>query len=194
MATDLPTARVSRWVPPAPGMMPRLISGWPKLRRLGGDDQVARQGQLAAAAQAVAADRGNDGLLDAGHRVPVADEGAAHHAHDGGVGHLLDVGAGGEGLLAAGDHDATDALVLVERRQGVHHFIHQGRVEGVERLRPVELDDADATLLTLENVGIFVLSHSILYAGTNSSSACQTTGSYAGISQRTGRSSRSPNA
>jgi hypothetical protein len=29
MALDLPMARVSRCVPPAPGMMPRLISGWP---------------------------------------------------------------------------------------------------------------------------------------------------------------------
>eukprot|EP01139_Manchomonas_bermudensis_P014395 Amastigsp_a508445_28.p2 type:complete len:117 gc:universal Amastigsp_a508445_28:672-322(-) len=29
MALDLPTARVSRWVPPAPGMVPSLISGWP---------------------------------------------------------------------------------------------------------------------------------------------------------------------
>ena len=31
MAVDLPTALVRRWVPPAPGMTPRLISGWPKL-------------------------------------------------------------------------------------------------------------------------------------------------------------------
>ena len=29
MATALPTALVRRCVPPAPGMMPRLISGWP---------------------------------------------------------------------------------------------------------------------------------------------------------------------
>ena len=29
MALDLPMARVSRWLPPAPGMTPRLISGWP---------------------------------------------------------------------------------------------------------------------------------------------------------------------
>ena len=27
----MPTSRGSRWVPPKPGMMPRLISGWPKL-------------------------------------------------------------------------------------------------------------------------------------------------------------------
>ena len=29
IAFDLPTARGRRWVPPAPGMMPILISGWP---------------------------------------------------------------------------------------------------------------------------------------------------------------------
>ena len=29
IAFDLPTARVSRCVPPAPGITPRLISGWP---------------------------------------------------------------------------------------------------------------------------------------------------------------------
>ncbi len=29
MALDLPTSRVSLWVPPAPGMIPRVISGWP---------------------------------------------------------------------------------------------------------------------------------------------------------------------
>ena len=29
MALALPTMRVRRWVPPAPGMTPSLISGWP---------------------------------------------------------------------------------------------------------------------------------------------------------------------
>ena len=31
IAFDLPTARVRRWVPPAPGITPSLISGWPNL-------------------------------------------------------------------------------------------------------------------------------------------------------------------
>ena len=30
IASALPTARASRWVPPAPGMMPSPVSGWPK--------------------------------------------------------------------------------------------------------------------------------------------------------------------
>ena len=31
MALALPMKRVSRWVPPAPGETPRVISGWPNL-------------------------------------------------------------------------------------------------------------------------------------------------------------------
>ena len=31
IALDLPTMRVRRWLPPRPGMMPRVISGWPNL-------------------------------------------------------------------------------------------------------------------------------------------------------------------
>lgn len=31
MALALPTARGRRWVPPAPGRVPSLISGWPNL-------------------------------------------------------------------------------------------------------------------------------------------------------------------
>lgn len=31
MERDFPIARVKRWEPPAPGMVPSFISGWPKL-------------------------------------------------------------------------------------------------------------------------------------------------------------------
>ena len=31
IAFDLPTKRVSRWLPPMPGITPSLISGWPNL-------------------------------------------------------------------------------------------------------------------------------------------------------------------
>jgi hypothetical protein len=31
IALGLPTARVSRWLPPIPAMIPRLTSGWPNL-------------------------------------------------------------------------------------------------------------------------------------------------------------------
>ena len=48
IASDLPTARVRRCVPAAPGMMPRFVSGWPKRGVVGGDDDVARHRELAA--------------------------------------------------------------------------------------------------------------------------------------------------
>ncbi len=59
------------------------------------------------------------------------------------VGHLLDVGAGREGLVVAGDQQAADSgvgLVAVER---LGEFGHQRAVERIERLRAVEPDDAD---------------------------------------------------
>ena len=46
-----PTRRGSRCVPPKPGMIPSLISGWPKLGRVGRDADVARHRELAAAAE-----------------------------------------------------------------------------------------------------------------------------------------------
>jgi hypothetical protein len=62
MALNLPTARTSRCVPPMPGMMPMRISGCAKLRALAGDDDVAVHRQLGAAAEGVAADRGDHRL------------------------------------------------------------------------------------------------------------------------------------
>ena len=54
-----PTRRGRRWVPPKPGMIPSLISGWPKMRRPRGDAHVAGHRQLAAAAEGEAVDRGD---------------------------------------------------------------------------------------------------------------------------------------
>ena len=57
MAVALPTARVSRCVPPAPGRIPSPVSGWPNLAVSGRNDQVAGHCELAAARQ----DRTRDG-------------------------------------------------------------------------------------------------------------------------------------
>ena len=54
------------------------------------------------------------------------------------AGHLLDVGAGRERLLAAGQDDRGDrriAFEIVERRA---KFGDQRRVQRVQRLRPVQ--------------------------------------------------------
>ena len=72
IAFALPTARGRRCVPPAPGMMPSLISGWPNFARVGGDDEVAHHRQLAAAAEREAGHRGDHRLAHLAHRLPVA--------------------------------------------------------------------------------------------------------------------------
>ena len=91
-----------------------------------------------------AADRGDDRLAALRDPLPAAgDEVLGISLNVGLSGHLLDVGAGGEGPLVAGQDDRADRRIgfeLVER--GVEVADQRG-VEGVERLRPVEGDDAD---------------------------------------------------
>ena len=60
------------------------------------------------------------------------------------VGHGRDISASGEGLLAAGDDDAADAVIGVEGLQRRAQVVHQGIVERVELFRAVQRDDAGA--------------------------------------------------
>ena len=60
--------------------------------------------------------------------------------------HLLDVGAGGEGLVAAGEDHAADAAIGLEGVERLAQLAHQLGAERVQRLGPVEADDADAAL------------------------------------------------
>src|SRR4029079_10217201 len=62
------------------------------------------------------------------------------------VRHLLDVGAGGESLLGAREHDAGNAGVLLERRNRRVELLEQRGGERVEHPRPVEADDPDFAL------------------------------------------------
>ena len=63
-----PMRRLSRWVPPAPGMIPSSTSGCPSWASSCGEPDVGRQRQLAPAAERVAGDRGDHRLRDPGHR------------------------------------------------------------------------------------------------------------------------------
>src|SRR5699024_11800268 len=58
--------------------------------------------------------------------------------------HLLDVGTGGEGLVAAGDDDRLDLVIGVERGGRIGDVGEHLQVERVERLRPVDGDRGDA--------------------------------------------------
>ena len=68
---------------------------------------------------------------------PMASEVAGEHVDEGFWLHLLDIGAGGERLFAAGQQDATDAVVgfeIVDRRGD---FPEHAERERVEHLRTV---------------------------------------------------------
>ena len=91
-----------------------LDLGLAELGGVGGDDEVAHHGELAAAAEREAGDRRDRRLAAARDAVPGRDEVLLVGLHVGLGLHLLDVGAGGERLLAAGDDDAADAVVGLE--------------------------------------------------------------------------------
>ena len=114
MALALPTARVSRCVPPAPGMMPSVISGWPNTALSAAMMMSQAHGELAAAAERISGDRRDDRLAAMADAVEGGEEIAAIGLDEGLGLHLLDVDAGGERLLVAGDDDAADRGVGLE--------------------------------------------------------------------------------
>ncbi|MFN8539693.1 MAG: hypothetical protein U0232_19705 [Thermomicrobiales bacterium] len=131
-----------RWVPPAPGMTPMLISGWPK-RAL---SAATIRSQVIASSlppprqkPLTAAIRGFLSLRMRSH----CPKRMLTHVDRARAGHLPDVGPGGEGAVVAGEHDRADLVVVVEGFQGVGQFVHQFAAERVERLGAVEADEGD---------------------------------------------------
>ena len=131
IALAWPTSRVSRWVPPMPGITPSLISGWPKTADSPAMIEVAHHRQFAAAAQRVAGDRGDLRGAQSGELLPAGEVVLGHHVHGRLPGHLPDVGARREDPLRAGDDEAADLGVAVQRAQDVDEF---GQQLGAERV------------------------------------------------------------
>src|SRR5262249_39661727 len=129
-----------------------------EFRIVGGDDEIALHRQLAAAAERKAGNRGNHRLARIGDAMPgpdeISEEGLGKSLAD----HFLDVGAGGEGLVGAGDDDAADGVVHFELVDRLSEVAHQRAVERVQGLWAIEPDQADP-LTTLDNDG---LAHEIL--------------------------------
>jgi len=116
----------------------------------------------------VAVDSGDDGFADSGDLVPAGEEGTAVALLEGFILHLFDVGPGCkehgvghqtppnnvrqgearcptcEGFLAAGEDDGPHLRVALQGLQRPPQLLHQPLAEGVERLRPVQLDQAHA--------------------------------------------------
>ena len=143
IAFDLPTKRVRRCVPPAPGMTPSLISGWPNLAV----SAAMMKSHIIASSQpppsAKPATAAMIGLRQRVMRSQVPMKSLDVGLHVGLGLHLLDVGAGGEGLLRAGQHDAADGAVGLPAVERLVQLGDQRGIERVQRLRPVERDEAD---------------------------------------------------
>ena len=82
----------------------------PEHRALAGDPVVARQRQLAAAAERVAGDGGDHDARDGRDRVERPVDRGADRRGLVGAAELGDVGAGGEDLLPAGHHDRAGRI------------------------------------------------------------------------------------
>ena len=80
----------------------------------------------------------------------VAEEGLGERL----VLHLLDVGAGGERLLGAGQHDRANRRIGLERLERCVEVLDQRRRQRIQHLRPVEPDEADAAVGLDDDVGV----------------------------------------
>ncbi len=132
-----------------------LDLGLAEPRGVGGDDDVAHHRDLAAAAKRKPGDRRDhrlpalrDPLPAAGDEVLEIDLGIAL------ADHLLDIGAGGKSLVVAGKNDGTDPVVCFKVVQSRGQFADQRRIQRIQRLRPVQADDADGTSPLDENTRV----------------------------------------
>ena len=112
----------------------------------GGDDDVAAHRQLAAAAQGEADHSGDHRLGDLVDLVAIGEPLLNHGIKGAFVGHLLDVGAGGEDFVSAGDDDDAYFGILIEFLHGQRKVFDQTIGQRVECLRPVQGHDGDGAV------------------------------------------------
>ncbi|MOA05539.1 hypothetical protein D3C78_1251410 [compost metagenome] len=101
-------------------------------------------GQFAAAAEGEAVDRCDQRLGEAGDALPVGQARVFEDADQVALGHLLDVGAGGEGAAAAGDDHGAGVGAGFGGIQFGGEFAEQLGVEGVQRFGALQGDQAHA--------------------------------------------------
>src|SRR6266545_4502628 len=118
-----------------------LDFGLAEARALRRDDQVTCHRELAAAAEAIAGDRGDERRPHAADCIPAVDSPLLVKRNGRTLGELADVRAGSERTLGAAEHDAADGVVTVESLQLGDELVHELARERVELLRPVEKDD-----------------------------------------------------
>ena len=121
---------------------PELRRRHPELGLGGADAQVAADGQLQAATEAVPVDRGEHRVGMGGDRLHRGVEGVGDER----LGVLLealvrdpaDVVAGGEGLALAGDHDAAHVDPVVEPGKHLRDGVENRMAERVALVGPVQ--------------------------------------------------------
>ena len=119
------------------------------------DPQRARHRKLAAAAERVAVDRGDDGLaelLDGVHD-PLAATRQLPTRRRRLYRQFADVRTGNERLLASTGHDYdTHGLVVTERRHRATELVERVMVERVQDLRTIDGEDGDGTVVCEQQV------------------------------------------
>src|SRR5262249_5350459 len=124
---------------------------------LRGNDQIAPQGELVAAAHAPAVDHGNDGNRQAanGHGETlhaVVPHGAVH---PGQALHGVEVAACGKRLVAGAGHDrARDRGILARGFQRIDELIEGLLAKGVEHAPPVDGRPRDVIFDLIENIAV----------------------------------------
>ena len=83
---------------------------------------------------------------------PIAAKSDGEHVDEAFWLHLLDVGAGGKRLLAAGHDDAADLVVGLEVVDRGGDLAEHAERQRIQHLRPVQRDDADRALAVDEDV------------------------------------------
>ena len=101
-----------------PGVTPSLISGWPNLALSAAMMKSAIIATSQPPPSAKPATAAIHGLRVRGDLLPAGEEIGRIHVGEALRLHLLDVGAGGERLFAAGQHHAALAVVGVEGGEG----------------------------------------------------------------------------
>jgi len=96
--------------------------------------------QFVAAPQCEARNRCDQGLFDFFDGIPgrkLVDE---EHIDRALIGHLSDVGTGGEGPVVAREHDGPHFVILIQAFQGIAQLAHELQVQRVQFFGSVEAD------------------------------------------------------
>jgi len=130
-----------------------------EFRGVGGDEDVAVHRELAAAAECISGYCGDHRGAHVRQPVPCREPVVQVDIHVGLRRDFLDVGAGSECLVGAGDHDGADVWIAIEFGQRGDCFGHECGVQRIERVRPVQRQYRDALDSLQRDRLVFVVGH-----------------------------------